>query len=167
MNFCICWRRINFNIYSQFSAPMNVACPLQNSWIVLWWMNESREFLNVTFGLMRPNRQAWTTVMRWMTLVAKMKLLSYMAAPGIEPSPEVRSWGCWPLSYSPTLTPQDPEWVANKSTYITYLLSFQKECRIHFFSWMSEHDVTFCSQNLIGCPDLCKFCFCWRWFETV
>ena len=47
------------------------------------------------------------------------------------------------------------------------LLSFQKVCRIHFFSWMSEHNVTFYSQTLTGCPDHCKFCFCWRLFETV
>ena len=47
------------------------------------------------------------------------------------------------------------------------LLWFQKVCRMHFFSWMSEHDVTFYSQTLIGCPDHCKFCFCWRSFETV
>ena len=47
------------------------------------------------------------------------------------------------------------------------LSSFQKVCRIHFFSWMSEHDVTFYSQILIGCPDHCKLRFCWRLFETV
>ena len=33
------------------------------------------------------------------------------------------------------------------------LLSFQKVCRIHFFFWRSEHDVTYHSQTLIGCPD--------------
>ena len=44
---------------------------------------------------------------------------------------------------------------------------FKKYVEYFFFSWMSEHDVTFCSQTLIGCPDHCKFCFCWRLFETV
>ena len=55
----------------------------------------------------------------------------------------------------------------NVQVLIVCLLSFQKVCRIYFFSWMSERDVTFCSQILIGCPDHCKFCFCWRLFETV
>ena len=43
-----------------------------------------REF-NVTFAYVRPNKQAGTMVMRWMALVARMKLPSIMAAPGIEP----------------------------------------------------------------------------------
>ena len=33
------------------------------------------------------------------------------------------------------------------------LLSFQKVCRTRFFSWMSERDVTYHSQTLVGCPD--------------
>ena len=44
---------------------------------------------------------------------------------------------------------------------------FKKYVEYIFFSWMSEHDVTFYSETLIGCPDHCKFCFCWRLFETV
>ena len=39
---------------------------------------------NVTLARVRPNRQAWTTVMRQMALAARMKLPSNMAAPGIE-----------------------------------------------------------------------------------
>ena len=35
---------------------------------------------------------------------------------------------------------------------VSLLLSFQKVCRIHFYSWMSEHDVTFYSQTLILLP---------------
>ena len=56
---------------------------------------------------------------------------------------------------------------SNFCGFNSILLSFQKVCRINFFSWMSEHDITFYSQTLIGCPDHCKFCFCWRLFETV
>ena len=51
------------------------------SWIPHGWM---REF-NATFAWVRPNRQARTTVMRWMALVARIKLPSNMAAPEIEP----------------------------------------------------------------------------------
>ena len=40
---------------------------------------------------------------------------------------------------------------------VDILLSFQKVCRIHFFSWISKHDVMFYSRTLIGCPDHCKF----------
>ena len=45
------------------------------------WM---REF-NVTFTYLRPNRQAGTTIMRRMALVARMKRLCNKVAPGIEP----------------------------------------------------------------------------------
>ena len=33
---------------------------------------------------------------------------------------------------------------------VIMFLSFQKACGIHFFFWMSKHDVTFCSQTMIG-----------------
>ena len=39
------------------------------------------------------------------------------------------------------------------------LLSFQKVCRINFFSWMSERDVTFYSQTLIGSWTIASFVF--------
>ena len=42
-----------------------------------------REF-NVTFAMVRSNTQTGTTVMRQMAIVARMKLPSIMAAPGIE-----------------------------------------------------------------------------------
>ena len=45
------------------------------------WMGE----FNVTFAWVRPNRQAGTMAMRQMALVARMKLSSNMAEPGIEP----------------------------------------------------------------------------------
>ena len=60
-----------------------------------------------------------------------------------------------------------PAQILIKFITIYHLLSFQKVCRILFFPWMSQHDVTFRSQTLIGCPDHCKFCFCRRLFETV
>ena len=41
--------------------------------------------LNATFAQVRPNTQTGTTVKRRMALVARMKLPSKMAAPGIEP----------------------------------------------------------------------------------
>ena len=66
-----------------------------------------------------------------------------------------------------SLTDIKMSWNLVPVNYNAALLSFQNVCRIHFFSWMSEHDVTFYSQTLIGCPDHCKFCFCWRLFETV
>ena len=49
------------------------------------WMDGWMDELNVTFTKVRPIRQAETTVMRRMALVARMKLPSNMAAPGIEP----------------------------------------------------------------------------------
>ena len=45
------------------------------------WM---REF-NVTLPLVRPNRQAGTTVMRRMAFVDRMKLPSNMTAPELNP----------------------------------------------------------------------------------
>ena len=39
------------------------------------------------------HRQAGTTVMRWMALVARMKLLSNMAHRELNPGPEIRSPG--------------------------------------------------------------------------
>ena len=52
--------------------------------LALWMDGWMREF-NATFAYVRPNRQAGTTVMRWMALVARMKRPSNMAAPGVEP----------------------------------------------------------------------------------
>ena len=40
---------------------------------------------NITFAKVRPNRSAGTMVLRMMALVARIKLLSNMAAPGAEP----------------------------------------------------------------------------------
>ena len=57
--------------------------------------------LNIIFPKVKPNRQAGTLVMKRMALVARMKLSSDMAAPGIEPSTEGRRPGCQLLSYSP------------------------------------------------------------------
>ena len=53
-------------------------------WMDGWMDGWMREF-NATFAKVRPNRQAGTTVMRGMALVARMKHLSNMAALGIEP----------------------------------------------------------------------------------
>ena len=49
-------------------------------------LGRMREF-NVTLAQVRPNRQAGTTVMRRMALMARIKLPSSMG-------PEVRSPGC-------------------------------------------------------------------------
>ena len=45
------------------------------------WLRE----VIITFANLRSNRQAGTMLMRRMALVARMKLSSGMAAPGIEP----------------------------------------------------------------------------------
>ena len=49
------------------------------------WMDGWMREFNATFALVRPNRQTGTTVMEQKALVARMKLPSNMAAPGIEP----------------------------------------------------------------------------------
>ena len=40
-----------------------------------------------------------------------------------------------------------------KDKHEIHFIIFQKICRIQFFSWRFEHDVTYHSQTLIGCPD--------------
>ena len=72
----------------------------------------------------------------------------------------------WQLKTFSTILKENGHTNVNAVTVLE-LLSFQKVCRINVFFWMSQHDVTFYSQTLIGCPDHCKFCFCWRLFETV
>ena len=58
----------------------HVSIPIKLMWMDGW----IREF-NVTFTQGKPNRQTGTTVMRRMAFVARLKLLSNMVAPGIEP----------------------------------------------------------------------------------
>ena len=52
------------------------------------------------FTSLSPIGKAGTTVMRRMALVARMKLLSSMAATGSYLGPEIRSSECLHLSYS-------------------------------------------------------------------
>ena len=58
----------------------------------------------ITFAKVRPNKQAGITVMRRITLVARMKLPSNMAAPGNEP----RSRGQELRMLTTELRPQAP-----------------------------------------------------------
>ena len=53
------------------------------------------------------------------------------------------------------------------------LLSFQKVCRIHFFSWMSEHDVLFSDSDWLPRPLQVLFLLeivcidCFKLFQTI
>ena len=50
------------------------------------------------------------------------------------------------------------------------LLSFQKVCRIHFFSWMSEHDFTSILRLWLAARTIASFVFvgdCLKQFKTV